>query len=270
MVQCPCGKKGQSWVYSGDYKWGTAEYALCRGCLAKRKDSLYCFKNKGRNLWYELSWILRWKNPHGHNIFTEDDMDSLGGDYPEYDFVPSDEQREFVVGRIKTYLENLPEPKPKAKRKVSEEVAQARAEEDAKRRKLSSTLVVGSVFTEELTKLTRGSTCASVAVISISKTGKTCKVIAVDIKEPDEKSGEVNVTLSISESDTTVEDVIEDLAESEEVDTMRVREKDGVIYLRGRARLGWGTYTGEIINWYKNEKASALFQTYLKQNSIDL
>jgi hypothetical protein len=113
-VSCDTTSNGQSCVFSseGFGKWGKGSM-YCRKCFNELKSDipLLAFKCYGRNLYYDWSWIFRWKNPHGnHTIFTDREIDELGGSYPEYDWEPSDQQRAFIQEKVQRYLSSLPAP----------------------------------------------------------------------------------------------------------------------------------------------------------------
>lgn len=95
-------------LFSGDWKWGDGNL-ICQKCLneeiLEEESSMLSFKCDGRMLIYDWSWIYSWKNPHGNlKIFTEEEMQRLGGTYPNYDFELSDEDAEFIREKVLGYV----------------------------------------------------------------------------------------------------------------------------------------------------------------------
>jgi hypothetical protein len=69
-------------LFEGSYKWGRGNL-ICKSCFEcvcqSEDETIYKFKHDGRFLYYDASWLMRFKNPHGHKIFTEREFENLGG-----------------------------------------------------------------------------------------------------------------------------------------------------------------------------------------------
>jgi len=87
------------------------------------KGDLLSFRYDGRDQWYDQFWLHRFKNPHGHYIFSEEDMEELGGNYADCEYAFSDEQLQMIDKRIESYrmkLENDASASRVAKRQRKE------------------------------------------------------------------------------------------------------------------------------------------------------
>jgi hypothetical protein len=115
-----CSPKHLRCLFSGDYKWGSGNM-VCRKCLnVYKKDSIILrFKAEGgrRLLYYDFDWICRWKNPHGHTVFSKEEITSLGGEYPSSEDVLSDENCEYIRTKIVAYEQEEISKEPKRIRK---------------------------------------------------------------------------------------------------------------------------------------------------------
>ena len=55
-------------------RFGKADSMVCLKCLKSYDDGdsdVYAFKHRGRFFFYTFHWLLRYRNPHGWNIFPD-------------------------------------------------------------------------------------------------------------------------------------------------------------------------------------------------------
>ena len=177
MSSCAaCSSRATTWIFAGDYKWGTAAYCLCRKCLNSHKDQLWRFRTGSKNWFYERSWIYRFKNPHHLNLFTDEEVINLGGSFPSFEWTPTVEQKLVMDEKVSKYLEEQEKEyqlqKERKRKRVDTETSIAAKKTSIAAKKPSvATVSAGDVF--------RRGDCCSLMVVCVTKTGKSCDVISV-------------------------------------------------------------------------------------------